>query len=151
MFALAFSFDDILRTSLSSATGHIDCVISDTANQIFTLRFQNGVVEIIGEGDFHETQFDKYRRSISTFAATNYPTSNFYDKNFTNTPLIACASTVTIVVFTSIVLVIYILIGNGLERKLTENRKSSFVEIVAKEAKLKEKKIYVRYISHEVK
>ena len=151
----AVSFDDLLRSALVSEIGQIDCVISTKSGQKFTLSFSSGDIKVIGEGDFHDTKFDKYKSSLNTGILTNYiidlyPTKDFEAKIMTNQPALSCAAIILCVVITSSLLFAYVVIESRFEGRLVRQAKENLIQVVSRDAKLQQKKVYVRYISHEV-
>jgi hypothetical protein len=72
-----------------------------------------------GEGDLHAAEFSGYRESIAlttpgmfsekspTYTLTLYPTDEFFEVYSTSNPVVATVGSVCIIVFTSLLFLIY--------------------------------------------
>ena len=157
LFGGAFSFEDILRGVMYQAKGKIDCVIKSVSGAKFTIVLEEGTVTVVGDSDLHDTKYDKYNQSATLLSPSNqfqvdiYPTKSFIDTRLSNRPIIVCSAFVVSVAFAGLLFVIYISVEKRFQNQLMEESHQNLASAVAKDAVLKEKKIYIRYISHEVR
>jgi signal transduction histidine kinase/ActR/RegA family two-component response regulator len=124
-------------------------VVLSTPTQVVTYLVEKGIPTCLGEGDFHDPQFDSVKRegiitSIGRFAnasvpytLTLYPSEKLYEMYSTGNPRIAAMGTVCIMIFTVLMFVAY----DCLVRR----------EFNAKQELLKAKRHFMRYVSHEVR
>ena len=155
LFSGQFYWEDVLKTSMSQ---RMDCVISSPTSK-FTMSIDKSGIYLVSWTDSHETAFNQYKYSFtvesnfpgSNFTISIYPTKAFHDKYITRTPFNACILTVCLVVLPSLLLVIYMYCSRIYENKLIEERNLSSTQAVSRGAVLKAKKVYVRYISHEMR
>ena len=161
LFGIAFTWDEILRNVLPSYINRIDCVIR-TKTTSFTIALDNGQVYIVGQGDLHDNVFDKYakpvelgtfefRTDLGAYSIILYPTEALYATYITSYPQNVCVGAVVIIVFTALVFTLYVYLVNIRQAKLEEVATRSFVREASRDAVLQSKKIYVRYISHEMR
>eukprot|EP00607_Mallomonas_marina_P010242 CAMPEP_0182421478 /NCGR_PEP_ID=MMETSP1167-20130531/6896_1 /TAXON_ID=2988 /ORGANISM="Mallomonas Sp, Strain CCMP3275" /LENGTH=837 /DNA_ID=CAMNT_0024598675 /DNA_START=264 /DNA_END=2777 /DNA_ORIENTATION=+ len=110
-------WEDILKGALPSYISNYDCVLSD-ASRSFTFKVSGGEIEVRA-GDTHDIRFNDHRRvvtasltsltsiSASDYTMTLYPTQELYNNYMTDTPMIACISTVAVILFTALVVMLY--------------------------------------------
>ena len=161
LLGIAFTWDEIFTNILPSYLNRIDCVVS-TAKSTFTLAIDNGAVTILGMGDLHNRMFDQYKAVISEglsdsktslagYTITLYPTDSLYTTYITTYPQNVCIGAVVIIAFTALVFTLYVSLVNMRQAKLEEAATRSLVRDTTRDAVLQSKKIYVRYISHEMR
>lgn len=161
LIGIAFTWDEIFMNILPSYLNRIDCVIS-TAKLSFTLAIDNGVVMLMGKGDLHDPHFNRYRSvinqglsdtktSLAGYTITLYPTDSLYTTYITTYPQNVCIGAVVIIAFTALVFTLYVSLVNMRQAKLEEAATRSLVRDTTRDAVLQSKKIYVRYISHEMR
>ena len=161
LLAIAFTWDEILTNILPSYLKNIDVVIS-TSSSTVTLSLENGAATVVGPGDLHNRDFDQYMTVISNSLSTThnilvgytialYPTESFYRNYITTYPQNVCIGAVTIIVFTALVFTFYVYLVNMRQASLEELATRSLVRDTTRDAVLQSKKIYVRYISHEMR
>jgi hypothetical protein len=134
------------------------CVLSSN-DQVYTYLISNGVVSYVGVGDQHDSNYNSYKydvtplflqhHSLYNYQITVYPTNTFYASYRTNEPLILGLSFLVVIIFTAIVIAIHNFASNRREAKLAAQNLQ--IELSSKNALLKSKKTYVRYISHEMR
>ena len=161
LLGIAFTWDEIFRNILPTYLNRIDCVVK-TQTSSFTLSLENGLVSILGQGDLHDTAFDQYAKAVSLqdfelrldlsgYSVTLYPTEALYATYITSYPQNVCIGAVVIIAFTALVFTLYVYLVNIRQSKLEEAATRSFVREASRDAVLQSKKIYVRYISHEMR
>jgi CHASE domain len=161
LIGMAFTWDEIFSHILPSYLNRVDCVVS-TVTTSFTLALVNGAVTIIGRGDLHDRNFDEYATVISEglsdsstslagYTITLYPTTDLYSTYITTNPQNVCIGAVTIIVFTALVFTLYVYLVTIRQAQLEEVARRSLVMNTSRDAVLQSKKIYVRYISHEMR
>lgn len=161
LIGTAFTWDEIFMNILPSYLNRIDCVVS-TAKLSFTLAIDNGVVKLMGKGDLHDPNFNRYRSvinqglsdsktSLAGYTITLYPTDSLYTTYITTYPQNVCIGAVVIIAFTALVFTLYVSLVNMRQAKLEEAATRSLVRDTTRDAVLQSKKIYVRYISHEMR
>ena len=161
LIGMAFTWDEIFAHVLPSYLNRLDCVVT-TETTSFTLALVNGAVIIIGTGDLHDPKFDEYATVISEglsdsssslagYTITLYPTKDLYGTYITSYPQNVCIGAVTIIVFTALVFTLYVYLVTIRQAQLEEVATRSLVMNSSRDAVLQSKKIYVRYISHEMR
>ena len=159
---IAFSWDDVFKRSLPSFYGGIDCVLT-SSSQTYTISFQGGELSSIAKGDTHDDAFDAYKvqtyddsshllSSISQFkySISIYPTKTFFVHYVDRFPVLVSIGTVAIVVFTFFLVSTYDHIVRKREDSMIKEASISLADGAARDAFLRSKKIYVRYMSHEM-
>ena len=148
MIASPIVWNEVLQDVFSSNVEGIVCVL-ETDTQVYSYNIVHGEAIFVGEGDFHETEFDFYRRSISltpdkyfssksaNYTLSIYPTSAFFNVYNTNNALLVTTGTVCIILFVSVLFFVY----DGCVRR----------DINAKSDLLEAKRAFVRFVSHEVR
>ena len=68
-------WDTILENVFSDTVSGVDCVLQ-TERQVFTYTVQDGVAVPRGEGDWHDSNYDEYKRSVEVAAGTESFTAN---------------------------------------------------------------------------
>ena len=161
LLGIAFSWDEIFADVLPSYLNRIDCVVS-TKTQSFTLALDGGQVYLVGHGDQHDTTFDKYgtvvtyglsdsAKDLLGYSIILYPTEALYSTYITSYPQNVCVGAVVIIAFTALVFTLYVYLVNIRQSKLEDIATRSLVRDTSRDAVLQSKKIYVRYISHEMR
>jgi len=124
-------------------------VVLSTPTQSVTYFVEKGVVQYLGEGDFHDRQFDHVKKegiitTVGMFSNTSvpytmtlYPSERLYEMYSTHNPRIATIGAVCIMVFTLLMFLAF----DCLVRR----------EFSAKQELLKAKRHFMRYVSHEVR
>ena len=162
---ISFFWDDVFTRSLPSFAGGIDCVIS-TSNQVYTFSFEDGNLTGIFKNDLHDSSLDEYKvdfnkkdeiesllSDISQYDYTIaiYPTKSLFRLYADNVPLYVSCSTVAIILFTFLLVLTYDkLVRIRVEAMIIERTKAE-AESAARDAILASKKVYVRYMSHEMR
>ena len=134
----------------SVETSGVDCVL-ETDTDAWTYTVRNGIAEFKGIGDLHSVDYTKYGKTASLtgepgeyfssysnqYKLTLYPNRELFEVYSTKNPFIATIGAVCIILFTSLSFLLY----------------DFFVrqEFNEKRAVLKAKRLFVRYISHEVR
>ena len=160
---IAFSWDDVISRSLPLFSGGIDFVLS-TATQTYTISFEKGAVSGIFRGDLHDVRYNNYRVDVNDdpssllsrisqfdYTITIYPSESFYLKYVNRFPLLICLGTIGIVVFTFFLVSIYDHLVRMREGLLIDERTKAEAASAARHAVLRSKKVYVRYMSHEMR
>jgi signal transduction histidine kinase/CheY-like chemotaxis protein len=106
-------------------------------------------VYVSGEGDFHDTRFSEYGRTITLagtvlsgassrqYDLTLYPTEDFFEVYSTDNPMIAMLGAVLIVFVTSLIFFVYDFV---VRREFSANQEL-----------LEAKRKFMRFVSHEVR
>ena len=89
--------------------------------------------------------------NLEHYTITVYPTSELYRYYVTDTPRDICIITVFIIAFTATVVFVYGYLTKKREDRLKELAAQSFAEAKSRDAVLLAKKVYVRYMSHEMR
>ena len=163
LLGIAFTWDQVFENVLPSYLNRIYCVVS-TSTISFTLSFANGLVTVLGEGDLHDRAFDQYASVIVTgtsgsevgvelegYKITLYPSDALYSTYITSYPQNVCVGAVVIIAFTALVFTLYVYLVNIRQANLEEVATRSLIRDTSRDAVLQSKKIYVRYISHEMR
>ena len=161
LFSAQFFWDEIIQVSQGEQL--MDCVIT-TPTEVFTLRLDETGASLSGWSDLHDPCFDQYEISyndnnlafLAMFPGTGYtisfyPTKQFYKKYITSNPLNACLLAICLVIVPVLLQLVYMCLSKKFERKLENERNANVTQEVARGAVLKAKKVYVRYISHEMR
>ena len=146
------NWDTLLSLSTNDKVTGIIVVLSNNIES-HTFVYDNGVVKYIGLGDYHDSKYDSQRyafplnsdigivdSSISTpltYSITLYPTHEWVSLFVNDNPAITCGIAVGLVVFTSLIFVIYDYLINR--------------NVNAQELIMQTKRQFVRYISHEIR
>ena len=152
MTAATFSFDDIFRSMLLLDSNHVDCVVSSPTTS-YTFSLNGDDVTVRGKGDLHDRIYSKYVRTVdvpltSSYQIRLYPTQSFFNSYVSPSPKILSGSLVGVVVFVALIFLIYMVVGHRFEHRLMEAVQLEM--IASRDARLHNKRIYIRYISHEV-
>jgi hypothetical protein len=150
--ASTFSFDDVFRSMQLFESNHVDCVVSSPTTS-YTFSLNGNDVTVRGEGDLHDRAYSKYKRvvevpSASNFRITIYPTQSFNDVYISNSPIILSGSLAGAVVAVTLLFLIYSVVEHRFEHRLMEAVQLGMME--SRDDQIRNKKVYVRYISHEV-
>ena len=94
-------------------------------------------------------QFDPIQGS--DYRIRLYPTDVLFKKYLTNQPRNLCIIAVIMISFTGILVLLHSHCLKNREKRLTEVAKHAFASNVSRDAVLLAKKMYVRYISHEMR
>ena len=110
---IAFSWDTLLHNALPDNLKRIDCVLS-TKSTVLTMAVEEGMVTVVGKGDFNEPIMTSYAKdvildasgghSLSDFAITVYPSLDLYNQYITQQPVnlgVVAGLTVFVVLFLS--------------------------------------------------
>ena len=87
----------------------------------------------------------------SNYQIRLYPTDILFKKYLTNQPRDLCIIVVIMISFTGALVLLYSRCLKNREKKLTDVAKHAFASSASRDAVLLAKKIYVRYISHEMR
>jgi signal transduction histidine kinase len=128
----------------------VDCVL-ETETKAYTYTVCNGHAELKGEGDLHDTRYNKYAKSTSltgkpgayfsnfsaSYTLTLYPNQELFQVYSTQNPYVATIGVVFVIVFTSFLFFLY----------------DFFVrqEFNEKRSVLEAKRLFIRFVSHEVR
>ena len=106
-------------------------------------------------GELFVSQFSHYgirlAHSLGYYTITIYPTIELYRYYVTDTPRNICIIVVFIIAFTATVVFVYGFLTKKREDSLKELAVQSFAEAKSRDAVLLAKKVYVRYMSHEMR
>lgn len=143
-----FLVDELLQNVFSDEISGIDAVFK-TADRPVTFTIVNGQAELVGEGDFHNSKYDKYAQTIELvdrslytddspiFWFTLVPNDAFYGVYETNNPIVATIVAVCIILATSLFFVLY----DFCVRR----------EFHAKRELMEARRQFMRFVSHEVR
>ncbi|CAB9518217.1 sensor kinase/phosphatase LuxQ [Seminavis robusta] len=141
-------FDQLLKNAFADEVSGVDVVLS-AGDEVFTYKVVDGQTEPKGDGDLHDTQYDKFRRSIQItapeyytensahYTMSIYPCDGLYDVYSTHNPLTVTIGAIFIIIFMSVLFFVY----DFLVRR----------EFLAKRELLAAKRSFMRFISHEVR
>lgn len=144
----AIVWGEIMMSTYADAVSGVDLVL-EAGDQVYTYTVYNGNATFQGEGDLHETKFDSFATSLDItskdlfdlasehYTVTLYPTQELYDVYSTRNPMIATIGSVFIIVFTSLLFLVYDIFVRR--------------EFNAKKELLDAKRKFVRFVSHEVR
>lgn len=142
-----FKWDLILESALSKTIKDVIVVVI-SPERTYSFKLGHGESILLGEGDFHNNEYNYYVKKtlVSLAGATNhsvvykfhlYPTNNFYDDYHSNLPLLwTCLGLSTIIIITFL-FILY-------DRLVKEDS-------LAKELVLAQKRQFVRIVSHEIR
>ena len=147
-----FSFDDIFRNMDLVGSKDLDCVVSSSTTS-YTFTFKDNDVLIRGIGDLHDPVFSKYGKKLTIPSSYGYdiylyPTSIFFGFYVSNSPKVVAGVLVVLILFLTILFSVYMVVEYRFEHRLMEAVQNE--SIASRDAQIRNKKIYVRYISHEV-
>jgi signal transduction histidine kinase len=155
-----FFWEDVFQPSM---LGNVYCVVT-TPTHTFTLHLDTKRVKLVGFSDLHDTKYSSYEHIIApsevklmskvpglTYSISIFPANSFYAKYVTQIPRNACFLSVCFVVVPVFLFSVYVYLVSKHEEKLIAERNASVTEAVSRGAVLKAKKVYVRYISHEMR
>ena len=155
-----FFWEDVFQPSM---LGNVFCVVK-TPTQTFTLHVDTKRVKFVGFSDQHDLRYSSFEHNIGipevklmskvpglVYSITIYPANSFYAKYVTQIPRNACFLSVCFVVVPVFLFSVYVYLVTRHEEKLISERNASVTEAVSRGAVLKAKKVYVRYISHEMR
>ena len=57
-------WNEVLQDALSSDVQGSDCVLQSDS-EIYTFTIVDGIAHFVGEGDLHEQQYERFRRSVA--------------------------------------------------------------------------------------
>jgi len=146
--AASIVWQETLVGAFSDQVSGVDVVLTSMMSQ-YTYRITDGVALLIGAGDLHDPDYDRYGLSgaltpdglfggtSTTYTLAVYPSNKFFDVYQTSNPLIATVGSVLIIAFTSLLFFLY----DFFVRKEASQR----IEV------LEAKRRFVRFISHEVR
>ena len=123
--SVVFSWDVILGNLLPNYINGIICVLGTNIGQRYTYRVNGENVEVVGQGDTHETQFDSMRLSVNvsvagtdnnlgavdnliTYFVDIYPSSELQSVYITNAPIVYTVIVVMIFFITSAIFLLYV-------------------------------------------
>lgn len=155
-----FFWKDVFQPSM---LGNVFCVVT-TPTHTFTLHLDAKRVKFVGFSDLHDSKYSIYEHVIApaeiqlmstvpglTYSISVFPANSFYAKYVTQIPRNACFLSVCFVVVPVFLFSVYVYLVTRHEEKLISERNASVTEAVSRGAVLKAKKVYVRYISHEMR
>jgi signal transduction histidine kinase len=139
---------ETLEDLFTAAVDGVDLVLQ-TETQVNTYQIHGGVPSLLGERDLHDSKYSDYAISIDLYSPglfsytsaqytlTIYPEDSFFEVYSTGNPQMATMVVVFSILFTALLFFTY----------------DFFVrqEFHAKQAVLEAKRLYVRYVSHEVR
>lgn len=154
LIASSILWEETLTDILPELVSNINCLVKTSTGASASFTFQKGVPIFLGSGRTFGNSYDSYRRSRSltssedgefVFGEANtvqytlflYPTTDFFDSYQTNAHTYAVGATVSVMLLTSALFLLY----DQFVRK----------EVLAKQRILDAKRIFVRYISHEMR
>ena len=138
------NWDTILSRSLPDYVFGIVAVLH-AGNTDYSFRITDGQANFIGDGDLHDEKyssrakhfkFDNFEGSV-LYSVSVYPTDQYVAQFHTLGPVYASVMAVTIIIFTSIIFLLYdhFMNRNAIEKELVINTK----------------RLFVRFISHEIR
>jgi hypothetical protein len=118
---MVLPFDELLLNMIPEGVNGIEVVVDNTCGQQFTYRINGPDAFFVGNGDFHDTDYDYMGLAIefgdhSRFAHTEescdytihvYPTSIFEEEYHSNKPVVYTIVVVSVFVFTALVFLLY--------------------------------------------
>jgi signal transduction histidine kinase len=139
---------ETLEDLFTADVNGVDLVLQ-TETQVNTYQIHGGVPSLLGEGDLHASKYSEHAISIDLYSPglfsytsaqytlTIYPKDSFFEVYSTGNPQMATMVVVFSILFTALLFFTY----------------DFFVrqEFHAKQAVLEAKRLYVRYVSHEVR
>ncbi|CAB9528848.1 Autoinducer 1 sensor kinase/phosphatase LuxN [Seminavis robusta] len=146
----SINWEEVLTDVVPDFVHGLDCVVSNERGDSFTYSMEHGQPRLVGEGDFHEDNYDHMGRSIllndmyetqakgsAKFTLTVYPTQEMYDNHSSQVPLFAAIGFVAVIVFCTLVFFLY----------------DHFMKYEAHQRKvvLEAKRRFVRFVSHEIR
>mmetsp|Transcript_4098 Transcript_4098/g.9534 ORF Transcript_4098/g.9534 Transcript_4098/m.9534 type:complete len:897 (+) Transcript_4098:306-2996(+) len=145
---LSVRWEWILEDLFTTDVNGVDLVLK-TGTEVYTYRITAGAPSLLGAGDFHDPEFSEYAVSVDLYSPdlfsrasapytlTVYPEHDFFETYTTGNPLVATLVVVFSILFTALLFFAY----------------DYFVRQAfhAKQAVLEAKRMYVRYVSHEVR
>ena len=137
----------------------ITCIqLIHTESQLFLifLSFPFLFYPVSFSGDYHDPDYDYYSKTFvpienSSYVMKIYLTKEFYNKYMTSQPFTVSIIVISMLAFTAVTVLLYSQLLKHRESTLTEKAKHAFASTAARDAVLLAKKMYVRYISHEMR
>jgi signal transduction histidine kinase/CheY-like chemotaxis protein len=141
-------WNEVLQDAFSSDVQGIDCVLQSDL-EIHTYTIVDGIARYVGEGDLHDREYDRFRRSVNltpheyfsnssaNYTLSVYPSNTFYKVYITSIATVVALGAVGIIVFVSFLFCLY----DSCVRR----------DITAKSQLLDAKRAFVRFVSHEVR
>lgn len=89
--SIVFSWDSMFQNMIPSDINSLYLVLS-TSTLTYTWIITNGVIKLVGKGDFHETDYSHYKRSVSIdistmhFELNIYPSEDYTKSFYTSEP-----------------------------------------------------------------
>lgn len=148
MTGASLNWREVLTNVVPDYVDGMDCVLS-TDTGTYTYSIHQGVPELKGEGDQHDTKYDHLGRSTvlndietgatasKTYTLTVYPTSLMLDTFRTNSPLTIALGFVGVILLCASVFLCYDFFMRG------ESRQNKAI--------LEMKRRFVRFVSHEIR
>lgn len=140
-------FEKILENAFADTVSGVDCVLSSKQEgKIFTYGVEGGRLIEKGSGDRHERDKEGLCRSLTPederyysifYTLCLYPTNTFHDSLSTSNPRTATIGAMLVIFLTSLIFLIY---DFGVRREFHNKR-----------ALLEAKRLYMRFVSHEVR
>jgi signal transduction histidine kinase len=143
-------WSESLEGVFAEGVSGVDCVL-ETEIEAHTYTVCNGRAKLKGGGDWHDTRYNKYAKSTSltgkpgayfsnfsaSYTLTLYPNEELFQVYSTQNPYVATIGVVFVIVFTSLLFFLY----------------DFFVrqEFNEKRSVLEAKRLFVRFVSHEVR
>ena len=128
-------------------------IFNDYKFIIILLRYN--IFHLINLGDFSDRNYAHLAETLAVdldnYTITLYPTHELYRSFVTDTPRNICLIVVLVIAATAFVTFIYIYLVKKLEDELKERIRHSYAEAKSRKDVLLAKKVYVRYMSHEMR
>lgn len=120
--SIVFSWDSMFKDMIPSSISSLYLVFS-SPTLTYTWEVTNGVVNLLGKGDFHDSDYDKYQRNIAIdistmhFSLNIYPSKTWVQSFYTTQP-----QTLTVVIVSVIVIIaLFFLALDYLQSKNSSN------------------------------
>ena len=122
--SIVFSWDTLLHSIMPDYIKGMVCVLQSSTGQVFSYKLSGDTVTLLGEGDLHDTKYDKYGRHVKAnlgqrvdievakedfiaYALHIYPSNEFEAQYVTNKSRIIVVGVVLIFLFTSVLFGLY--------------------------------------------
>ena len=129
--------------------------VSFEAFKFIIILLRYNIFHLINLGDFSDRNYAHLAETLAVdldnYTITLYPTHELYRSFVTDTPRNICLIVVLVIAATAFVTFIYIYLVKKLEDELNERIKHSYAEAKSRKDVLLAKKVYVRYMSHEMR
>lgn len=146
--ASSINWAEVLTNIVPDYVDGLHCVVS-TDTESYTYVINQGVPQLVGEGDLHDDHFDGSAHSVvlndfetgalasKTYTLTVYPTNQMLDEFRTNSPVVIAMGFVAVLLICALIFAAYDWLMRGESRQ--------------QKAILQVKRRFVRFVSHEIR